>query len=91
MPDDNQDVNPQNPLTGPSTKSVLATVLTLALLMTGFFWLGYWTAGVTGHALTLNPSGFRPATQQSAPASQQEAKPDNEQQPPRRIQRMVRL
>ena len=31
-------------------KGILATVGTLALLLSGFFWLGYWTAELEGRA-----------------------------------------
>ena len=34
----------------PTVKGILATVGTLAFLLSGFFWLGYWTAELEGRA-----------------------------------------
>ena len=47
--DDNIHVRSES-LPGPTTKGVLTTVGTLALLLSGFFWLGYWTAELEGRA-----------------------------------------
>ena len=42
-------VHPES-VPGPTMKGILATVGTLALLLSGFFWLGYWTAELEGRA-----------------------------------------
>ena len=52
---------------GPTMKGILATVGTLALLLSGFFWLGYWTAELEGRA--------QPEILYSQPLEREEADP----------------
>ena len=73
---------------GPTMKGILATVGTLALLLSGFFWLGYWTAELEGRAqpeiLYLQPLESEegdPAISSEAgacePAPQEELQPED--------------
>ena len=83
--DDNIHVRSES-LPGPTTKGVLTTVGTLALLLSGFFWLGYWTAELEGRAqpeiLYWQPleSKEADAAQSSDPAACEQA-PQEEPQP----------
>ena len=82
---ENMSVHPEN-LPGPTMKGILATVGTLALLLSGFFWLGYWTAELEGRAqpeiLYLRPLENKAADSgQSTDAGACEQPPQEELQP----------
>ena len=80
-------VHPES-VPGPTMKGILATVGTLSLLLSAFFWLGYWTAELEGRSqpeiLYLQPLESKAAAAAKStdagacePAPQEELPPED--------------